>query len=96
MNYRYASLFFSLLFAAPCIAKPYIQTIFNVTSEHITRAQVINKTNQQLTCYIAINGKKIAFLLGPMQRSVWYKATDPRYQYKDFSTWCDYSDRYLK
>ena len=80
-----------LLLLVPYVygARPHIETIFGKTNEQLTRAKVINKTSLELACYLAIDGYKIKFRLPPFQASKWYKATDHRYNHRDFSTWCD-------
>ena len=79
-----------LLFVPAYAYGPNIETIFGTTNEQYIRAKITNKTNQELACYLAIDGYKIKFRLPPFQSSKWYKATDRRFTYKDFSTWCDY------
>lgn len=75
-------------------ARPNTNTIFNVTNDGYTRAQIINNTPNLLACYVAIDGFRIKFRLRPLQRSIWYKATDTRFNYKDFSSWCDYIENH--
>jgi len=58
------------------------------------RIKVINETNRDLACYVGIDGWKIKFRLPPHKHSKWYKATDPRYTYNSFTTWCDYIERH--
>lgn len=75
-------------------ATPNIETVFDKNNEQFARAKVINKTNRELACYLAIDGYKIRFRLPAFQHSQWYKATDRRFNHKDFSTWCDYIEQH--
>lgn len=74
--------------------RPNTKTVFDVTHDNYTRAQTTNNTAETLVCYMAIDGYKIKYILRPYQRSKWYKATDTRFDYKDFSSWCDYSENH--
>ena len=70
-------------------AKPMYETEFDVTIEQITRVRVINNSQAQLDCYVAIDGYKIKFVVRPKGVSRWYKATDSRLSYSDFSISCE-------
>lgn len=63
---------------------------------NLAEVQVINQTTEALICYVAIDGHKIRFRLLPRQPSIWYRATDPRFNNNNFSTWCDYLSLYPK
>ena len=84
----------SFLFPAICLADPHIETVFEKNNDQLLRAKIINKTKSELACYLAIDGYKIKFRLPPFQASKWFKATDIRYSYKDFSSWCDYIENH--
>ena len=81
------------LIATPIYAMPNIKTEFGRSADGMVRIKVINDTNRNLQCYVGIDGRKIKFALAPFKHSKWYKATDSRYTYKSFTTWCDYTDR---
>lgn len=86
-----------LIFALPSFilsAMPNITTEYGINLEQKVRAKVINKTNKDIVCYLAIDGHKLKFKLGPYQQSRWYNATDVRYKYTDFSTWCGFKEQY--
>lgn len=57
---------------------------------NLAEVQITNQTSKQLICYVAIDGHRLYFRLLANQPSQWYKATDPRFIYSNFSTWCDY------
>lgn len=90
---NYLALFACACFVAPAQAMPKILTEFGRSLDGMVRIKVINETNRNLQCYVGIDGRKIKFVLGPFKHSKWYKATDRRYTYKSFTTWCDYADR---
>lgn len=75
-------------------AMPYIRTEFGKTLEGMVRIKVVNETNRDLACYVGIDGRKIKFRLPRNNQSKWYKATDKRFTYKSFTTWCDYIEGY--
>ena len=75
-------------------AMPKIRTEFGRTLEGMVRIKVINETNRDLACYVGVDGRKIKFRLPPLNQSKWYKATDTRFTYKSFTTWCDYIERH--
>jgi len=82
--------FFILFFACTSQAKVNISIVHGETREGFAQIKVINKTNAALACYVAIDGKKIKFKLPPYTSSKWYEATDTRFNYRHFSTRCDY------
>lgn len=71
-------------------AKPKIFVKHKRNAENYAEIQVTNKTGENLICYVAIDGHKIHFKLPPRLPSIWYRATDTRFNHKHFSTWCDY------
>lgn len=75
-------------------AGPSIKAEFGRTLEGHVRVKVINETNRELACYVAIDGWKMKFRLPPRVHSRWYKATDKRFTVESFSTWCDYIELY--
>jgi hypothetical protein len=80
--------------SAPAAAMPNIRTEFGKTPDGFVRVKVFNQTNRDLACYVGIDGRKIKFRLTRNNQSTWYKATDTRYTYKSFTTWCDYIESY--
>ena len=84
-------LYFSLLmFSISVVALPKLLVQHKRNANNLAEIQITNQTTEALICYVAIDGHKIFFLLQPQQPSKWYKATDPRFNYNHFSTWCDY------
>ena len=79
-----------LLLSASVIAMPKILVKHKRSLDNFAQIQVVNETAEKLICHIAINGQKVKFRLNARQHSKWYKATDTRFNYKNFSTWCDY------
>ncbi len=78
-----------LVFSASVVARPKISVQHKRNAENLAEVQVTNQTAKALICYVAIDGYKIFFRLQPRQPSKWYKATDPRFNHKHFSVWCD-------
>ncbi|WP_286234141.1 hypothetical protein [Thalassotalea sediminis] len=56
--------------------------------------QVKNESNRELACWVAIDGFKKKFRLPQFTTSQWITVYDKRYNYQNFSTWCDYIERY--
>lgn len=79
-----------LLIATSVSALPKIFVQHQRNIENLAEIQVTNQTVEHLICYVAIDGHKIFFRLQGLQPSKWYKATDSRFNYSHFSTWCDY------
>lgn len=95
MKHRIYLIIISLLFSSsPLLAAPEVETVFERNLDKLLRAKVINKTKKELACFLAIDGYKIRFRLPPFQQSKWYKATDPRFTYTSFKTWCDYIEHH--
>lgn len=65
-------------------------------NNNLAEIQITNQTGEVLICSVAIDGHKIYFRLPGYQPSLWYNATDPRFNYKNFSVWCDYIYLYPK
>ena len=63
---------------------------------NLAQIKVINKTNKEVSCYVAIDGQKIRFRLRPLRASRWFKANKVHYNHSQFSTWCDYSELHPK
>ncbi len=76
------------------VAKPKVLIKHQRNEKNLAEIQIINKTAKALICYVAVDGHKIKFRLQPRQPSQWYRATDPSFDYKSFSTWCDYLSLY--
>ena len=83
--------FYVLMFSAPVFAQPKTKVQYKRNAENLAEVQVTNNTLDPLVCYVAIDGHKVHFRLQANQKSVWYKATDSRFNYYHFSTWCDYA-----
>ncbi len=83
---------FFILLAIPSFvtAKPNVIVKHQRNVENYAEIQITNQTTKSLICYVAIDGYKTYFKLPPKQPSIWYRATDPRFNHKNFSTWCDY------
>lgn len=86
----YLLTFSILLFTCTLQAKVNISVVHGETREGFSQIKIVNKTNAALACYVAIDGKKIKFRLPARLSSKWYKATDTRFNYRHFSSWCDY------
>ncbi len=82
--------FILLVFSTSVIAMPKIVVNYQRNAKNLAEIQVTNQTIKKLICYVAIDGHKKYFRLQPKQSSQWYKATDTRLNYNNFSTWCDY------
>jgi len=74
----------------PLQAKVKITILHGKSQEGFVRVKIKNETNAALACYVAIDGRKVKFTLPPFLTSKWYQATDSRFNYRHFSTWCDY------
>ncbi len=96
MRAKFLLCFILLTISLTSIAKPKLLVKHQRNAENLAEIQVINQTTKALICYVAIDGHKIRFRLQPRQPSKWYRATDPRFNHKDFSTWCDYLSLYPK
>jgi len=100
MNNSMRSYFISIccfvLLLMPNISQaiPKIRTEFGRSADDKVRIKIHNETRRELACYIAINGTKTKFRLVRFSQSKWYKATDTRTNYKQFSTWCDYIEHH--
>jgi hypothetical protein len=90
--YKVVVLIAFLLVSTVTQAKPRIKSVFGHNLDGFARVKVINESTADLACYVAINGFKKKFRLPPLKESKWYAATDKRFNYKHFSTWCDYID----
>ncbi|GLX86130.1 hypothetical protein tloyanaT_23830 [Thalassotalea loyana] len=87
---KLVTLVFLLIFCLPAWPMPDIRVEHGKSLEGFARIRIINNTPQPLACFVAIDGYKKRFVLGALKPSLWYKATDMRFNYKNFSTWCDY------
>lgn len=87
-------LFSATFFSKKIMAQPKISVQHQRNDQDFAEIRVINQTFESLICYVAINGHKIHFRLPATESSVWYKATDKRFNYTNFSTWCDYLKLY--
>jgi len=76
-------------------AMPKITVSNDINQQQFVRIKVKNDTRSVIGCYVAIDGYKKKFKLTALAESKWYKATDRRFKYTDFSVWCDYIE-YIK
>jgi hypothetical protein len=91
MNKIIFILILAILASFSVYPKPKYQIEYGFTAEKFAKTRIINETNSVLICYIAIDGYKRFFKLNPYQSSDWFKATDLRFTYRNFSHWCDFS-----
>jgi len=87
---RHLLYFLMFFFSIPSYASPKITVSYEVDQHMFTRVKVKNETRRVLGCYVAIDGHKRKFKLTSLATSKWYKATDTRFNYTDFSVFCDY------
>jgi len=85
--------FFLLIFSLSTTATPKITIKHKRSADNFAEIQITNDTTEKLLCYIAIDGYKIRFKLKSRQKSKWYKATDTRFNYQNFSVKCDITDK---
>lgn len=85
-----------ILFCPLAFALPKVSVAFGITPDGYTRVRIQNETAERLACYVAIDGFQRKFQLRPKSITGWFKATDKRFTYKNFSTWCDYIDIHPK
>lgn len=87
---------FLLLITFNIEAKPKTKAVFGHNLQGFARIKIINETTTELACYVAIDGFKKKFRLPPLKESKWFAAKDKRFNYRNFSSWCDYIDLYPK
>lgn len=81
----------TLILISPLLmASPKITVTFGESLDGFARIKVRNETFIPLACYVAIDGHKVKFQLSAKASSTWITSTDKRFNYKNFSTWCDY------
>ncbi|MEH6596545.1 MAG: hypothetical protein V7736_13475 [Colwellia polaris] len=78
-----------LTFSPVIVALPKVTVSFG-DSNGFARIKIKNETFEPLACYVAIDGHKVKFQLQGQSSSRWISATDKRFNYQNFSTWCDY------
>ncbi len=88
---KYLCLFF-LLFSPLIFALPKISVSYGETFDGFSRVKIKNETLVPLACFVAIDGHKTKFQLRARSTSDWFTSTDTRFNYQNFSTWCDYLD----
>lgn len=71
-------------------AQPKVTVQHQRSAQNFAEIKITNQTIETLICYVAIDGHRLYFRLQPNQPSQWYKATDMRLNFSNFSTWCDY------
>jgi hypothetical protein len=81
---------FIFLYTHAAQAKPKTKTTYGHNIDGFARLKIKNNTNESLACYVAINGYKVKFRLAAFRESTWHTATDKRFAYRNFSTWCGY------
>ncbi len=95
--FKKTRLLFLLLFICvsfSAFSKPKTEVFYRYTPEGYAQIQVQNKTTAELACWIAIDGYKKKFRLPPLSVTRWFTASDKRYDYTSFSSWCDYIELY--
>jgi hypothetical protein len=85
---------FILLITNIVQAKPKTKTLYGRSLDGFAQVKIKNNTTESLACYVAIDGFKIKFRLLALRESKWYTTNDKRFEYHNFSTWCDYLDQY--
>lgn len=85
-----------MVFSPVIIALPKITVTFGESLDGFTRVKIKNETFIPLACYVSIDGQKSKFQLRPKSTSTWVTSTDKRYNYTNFSTWCDYLEIHPK
>ncbi|MFT5812758.1 MAG: hypothetical protein ACI9VT_000495 [Psychroserpens sp.] len=89
--------FAAVMMISPVIwASPKTTLTFGVSSDGFARVKIKNQTSEPLACYVAIDGHKVKFQLQFQSTSRWITATDQRFNYQNFSTWCDYLEVHPK
>ena len=78
-----------MTFSPIILASPRVTVSFD-DSSGLASIKIKNETFEPLACYVAIDGHKIKFQLQGQSSSRWISATDKRFNYQNFSTWCDY------
>ena len=78
-----------LTFSPVILALPKVTVSFG-DSNGFARIKIKNETFEPLACYVAIDGHKVKFKLQGQSSSRWISATDKRFNYQNFSSWCDY------
>jgi hypothetical protein len=94
MKLKFAFTLLLVFFATSSQATVKIAIIHGKTEEGIAKIRIKNETNIALACYIAIDGQKVNFHIAPFLSSKWYQAADSGFNYRHFSTWCDYLSLY--
>lgn len=89
LSFYLTVMLFSLLISLAVEGKPKTTTLFDKTPNGFVKAKIKNETFEELACYIAIDGYKKKFRLSGQMESQWVVATDKRFSYINFSTWCD-------
>ena len=90
--HRFLLTFFLIVFFSyKAFAEPKIKLIHKRSPNNLAILQVKNESNSNLVCYVAIDGHKKHFKLGPFQKSKSFKATHPKFNSTHFSVWCDYA-----
>ena len=83
-----------LAFSTAVLSQPKTTVQHKRSDDNFAEIQVTNNTMEPLICYVAIDGYKLYFRLQARKSSQWYKATDTRFNFSNFSTWCDYLSLY--
>jgi len=81
---------FIILYTNNALANPKTKTIYGHSLDGFARVKIKNNTTESLACYVAIDGYKVKFRLEALRESKWYTATDKRFAYRNFSTWCGF------
>jgi len=87
----------ALIIISPLImALPKVTVTFGESLNGFSRVRIKNETFVPLACFVAIDGYKTKFQLRAKSTSRWITTTDKRFNYRNFSTWCDYLEIHPK
>jgi len=85
-----------MIFSPESMALPKVTVSFDESLDGFARVKIKNETFVPLACFVAIDGHKIKFQLRAKSTSRWITSTDKRFNYRNFSTWCDYLEIHPK
>tara|TARA_R110000737_G_scaffold111165_1_gene144084 strand:- start:1052 stop:1363 length:312 start_codon:yes stop_codon:yes gene_type:complete len=78
------------------MALPRVAITFGESLNGFARVKIKNETFEPLACFVAIDGQKTKFQLLRKSTSPWITTTDKRFNFQNFSTWCDYLEIHPK
>lgn len=83
---------FLLIVSLTTWGRPRTTVTFNINPAGYTQVKIKNETLESLACFVAIDGFKKKFQIRARSSSQWITAADIHFNYRHFSTWCDYLD----